>query len=156
MRLARLTQRKQFLAAADKGRRFRSSAFTVQVLDAPQRGADEAPLPDGLRLGLTASRKVGNAVKRNRIRRRLRVAAQQAFATQTSRPCDVVIVARPETLTTDFATLVSELSQAVERARPQGQGRKPRPGKPNLNKAGADKTAAVETTARTGDADPTS
>ncbi|WP_054142579.1 ribonuclease P protein component [Bosea sp. AAP35] len=171
MRLARLTQRKQFLAAADQGRRFRSSAFTVQVLDAPQRGADEAAEPQGLRLGLTASRKVGNAVKRNRIRRRLRVAAHQAFATQTSTPCDVVIVARPETLTASFATLVSELSIAVERARPQGQGRKPRPAKASaskamVSKAGAAKTdmtkpsgakpSGAEPKVHTGDADPTS
>lgn len=127
MRLARLTQRKQFLAAADRGRRFRSSAFTVQVLDGPQRAADDQPAQDGLRLGLTASRKVGNAVIRNRIRRRLRVAAQQAFGGQASRPCDVVVIARPETLTAPFDLLVGELSVAIERARPQGQGRRPRP-----------------------------
>lgn len=137
MRLARLTQRKQFLAAAELGRRFRSSAFTVQVLDAPLRDADgnDARETDGLRLGLTASRKVGNAVKRNRIRRRLRVAAAEALAAQAGRPCDVVIVARPETLTAGFRTLVGELSVAIERARPQGQGRKPRPDKARSGKA---------------------
>jgi ribonuclease P protein component len=139
MRLARLTQRKQFLAAAELGRRFRSSAFTVQVLDAPLReaaGGDERE-PEGLRLGLTASRKVGNAVKRNRIRRRLRVAAAEALAGQAGRPCDVVIVARPETLTAAFRTLVGDLSVALERARPQGQGRKPRPDKSRPGKGPA-------------------
>lgn len=154
MRLARLKQRKQFLAAADHGRRFRSSAFTVQVLDAPLRDAepDETREPAGLRLGLTASRKVGNAVKRNRIRRRLRVAAAQAFAAQVDRRCDVVIVARPETLTAGFRMLVSELSVAIDRARPAGQGRKPRSsgnktasGKPLLDTPRAD-------AARVGDA----
>lgn len=129
MRLARLKQRKQFLAAADHGRRFRSSAFTVQVRDAE---ADEAREPAGLRLGLTASRKVGNAVKRNRIRRRLRVAAAEALAAQADRRCDVVIVARPETLSAGFRLLVSELSIAIDRARPAGPGRKPRSsGKPD-------------------------
>jgi ribonuclease P protein component len=127
MRLARLTQRKQFLAAADRGRRFRSSAFTVQVLDGLQRAEDDRPASDGLRLGLTASRKVGNAVIRNRIRRRLRVAAQQALGPQAQRPCDIVVVARPETLTAPFDLLLGELSVAIERARPQGQGRRPRP-----------------------------
>jgi len=69
-RLSRLKQRKDFLAAAAHGRRFRSSAFSAQVRDAaPEEGQD------GLRLGLTASRKTGNSVKRNRIRRRLRAAA---------------------------------------------------------------------------------
>ena len=113
MRLARLTQRKDFLAAAEHGRRFRSPAFTAQVRDA---AGEEGR--DGLRLGLTASRKTGNAVKRNRIRRRLRAAAALALGQQTDRVCDLVIVARPETLTADFRALVADLSVAIERARP--------------------------------------
>jgi ribonuclease P protein component len=117
MRLARLTQRKQFLAAAEHGRRFRSSAFTAQVLDAPLRDCGDAPL----RLGLTASRKAGNAVKRNRIRRRLRAAATQALAGQAQRPCDIVIIARPETLGAGFGMLVAEISVALDRAKPAGK-----------------------------------
>ncbi|MDX3810369.1 ribonuclease P protein component [Bosea thiooxidans] len=113
MRLARLTQRKQFLAAAAHGRRFRSSSFTVQVRDA---AAEEGR--DDLRLGLTASRKTGNAVKRNRIRRRLRAAAAKALAGQADRPCDVVVIARPEVLGTAFDKLVADLSVAIERAKP--------------------------------------
>lgn len=140
MRLARLKQRKQFLAAADHGRRFRSSAFTVQVRDAEP---DETREPAGLRLGLTASRKVGNAVKRNRIRRRLRVAAAEALATQADRRCDVVIVARAETLTAGFRMLVSELSIAIDRARPAGPGRKPRSsGKSKTSTPAADTSRA--------------
>ncbi|MGX5735354.1 ribonuclease P protein component [Bosea thiooxidans] len=126
MRLARLTQRKEFLAAAEHGRRFRSSAFMVQVRDAePENGrADETPR--GLRLGLTASRKTGNAVKRNRIRRRLRAAAAQALRDQTHKPCDVVIVARSEVLGADFHALVADLSIAIDRAKPQKPQAKPR------------------------------
>ena len=119
MRLARLTQRSEFLAAADHGRRFRSSAFTAQVLDREEPDVSGEKGSRGLRLGLTASRKTGNSVKRNRIRRRLRAAAALALAGQTARPCDVVVVARPETLTADFATLVQDLSVAIARARPQ-------------------------------------
>jgi ribonuclease P protein component len=114
MRLARLTQRKEFLAAADHGRRFRSPAFTAQVRDAVPEDRQ-----DGLRLGLTASRKTGNAVKRNRIRRRLRAAAAQALAGQADKRCDVVIIARPEVLRADFLALVADLSIAIDRARPQ-------------------------------------
>lgn len=116
MRLARLTQRKDFLAAAEHGRRFRSSAFTVQVLDKPGQ--------DDLRLGLTASRKTGNAVVRNRIRRRLRAAAALALAEQTGKPCDLVIVARPETVQADFTAMVADLSVAFDRARPAGGGKR--------------------------------
>lgn len=113
MRLARLTQRKEFLAAAEHGRRFRSPSFTVQVRDA---AAEEGR--DSLRLGLTASRKTGNAVKRNRIRRRLRAAAAKALAGQTDRACDVVVIARSEVLGTTFDRLVADLSVAIERAKP--------------------------------------
>jgi ribonuclease P protein component len=113
MRLARLTQRKEFLAEAEHGRRFRSSSFTVQVRDA---AAEEGR--DSLRLGLTASRKTGNAVKRNRIRRRLREAAKQALASQSERPCDIVVIARSDVLTAQFKTLVADLSIAIDRAKP--------------------------------------
>jgi ribonuclease P protein component len=116
MRLARLTQRKDFLAAAEHGRRFRSSAFTAQVLDKPEQ--------EVLRLGLTASRKTGNAVVRNRIRRRLRAAAVLALAEQTGKPCDLVIVARPETVQADFTAMVADLSVAFDRARPAGGGKR--------------------------------
>lgn len=116
MRLARLTQRKDFLAAAEHGRRFRSSAFTVQVLDKPGQ--------DDLRLGLTASRKTGNAVVRNRIRRRLRAAAALALTEQARKPCDLVIVARPETVQADFTAMVADLSVAFDRARPAGGGKR--------------------------------
>lgn len=114
MRLARLTQRKEFLAAADHGRRFRSPAFMAQVRDCmPEEERD------GLRLGLTASRKTGNAVKRNRIRRRLRAAAAKALRDQTAKPCDIVVVARSEVLKADFHALVADLSIAIDRAKPQ-------------------------------------
>ncbi|CAM5773501.1 ribonuclease P protein component [Bosea minatitlanensis] len=118
MRLARLTQRKQFLAAAEHGRRFRSSSFTVQVRDAAPEEEREGEETRGLRLGLTASRKTGNAVKRNRIRRRLRAAAAKALADQADRPCDVVVIARTEVLVAAFDRLVADLSVAIARAKP--------------------------------------
>jgi len=97
----------------------------VQVLDTQPRETVDEGGRDGLRLGLTASRKVGNAVKRNRIRRRLRAAAGIALAEQAGRPCDVVIVARPETLAADFQLLIADLSVALDRARPARPGRRP-------------------------------
>ncbi len=77
----------------------------------------------GLRIGLTASRKTGNAVMRNRIRRRLRVAAQIALAGQSTLPVDLVIVARREVLRQPFATLVADIAKAPSGARKP----KPRP-----------------------------
>lgn len=150
MRLARLTQRSEFLAAADHGRRFRSSAFTAQILDREVPDVAGGDAPNGLRLGLTASRKTGNSVKRNRIRRRLRAAAALALAEQTARPCDVVVVARPETLTADFATLVQDLSVAIVRARPQ---KGPRSG-PNSRAPGSNPPKSHPQRGRSGGATP--
>ena len=70
------------------------------------------------RIGYTVSNKVGHAVVRNRIRRRLREAAERALASQTERRCDVVIVARSEVLGAKFQTLVADLSIAIDRAKP--------------------------------------
>ena len=115
MRLPRLTQRSEFLAAAEHGRRFHSTAFTAQVRD---RAETEGT---GLRLGLTASRKAGGAVARNRIRRRLRVAAAQALAAQVERPCDIVLVARPKAVSEEFARLVDAIAVALDKARAGGR-----------------------------------
>ncbi len=110
-RLQRLTKRAQFQAAAGNGRRFRSSHLMVQVLD---RSDDTL----GVRVGLTASRKAGLATKRNRIRRRLRAAAREAFA-GSHESADVVAVARTEVLTAPYDELVRTLRNALTKARPQ-------------------------------------
>jgi ribonuclease P protein component len=110
-RLTQLIKRAEFQAAAGDGRRFRSSEMSVQVLDRPDGEA-------GIRIGLTASRKAGNAVKRNRIRRRLRAAAREAFAGCEHR-ADVVAVARPETIAAPYDQLVRTLHNALTKARPQ-------------------------------------
>jgi ribonuclease P protein component len=122
MRLTRLTERSQFLAAASKGRRFRASGFTAQVLD--RDVTDAAPLAGrtSLRIGLTASRHVGNAPVRNRIRRRLRAAALQALGATAEQSVDLVLVARRELLAMPFERLKTEIAQSITRARPVAPG----------------------------------
>ena len=61
--MERLKQRADFLAAA-KGSKVAASAFVLQA----RKRTDDGPV----RFGFTVSRKVGNAVERNRVRRRLR------------------------------------------------------------------------------------
>lgn len=63
-----LTRRREFLAAA-KGRRHHAALFTIQALR-------RSPLEGPARFGLTVTGKTGNAVERNRIKRRLRAAIQ--------------------------------------------------------------------------------
>lgn len=106
--LTTLTRRADFLAAA-RGRRRSTPAFTLQ---ARRRPPGEAP--DLLRVGYTCSKKVGNAVARNRARRRLRAAAR-AVLPEAGRPgWDYVLIGRrDDTATRDFALLCEDLRAAL-------------------------------------------
>ncbi len=86
----RLIKRSDFLAAAS-GRRFHSERMTVQG----RLRDDENP---GMRVGFTLTKRVGNAVERNRIKRRLRAAVRQlgkAGADAVARPKDADAIPAP-------------------------------------------------------------
>jgi ribonuclease P protein component len=102
----RLRKRADFVAVS-KGRRAGARAFLVQCA---HRDSDGGPA----RFGLTVTRKVGTAVERNRIRRRLRTAIAQA-AGQAAGASDYVIVARREALIIPFEKLVGDLCHAIAR-----------------------------------------
>lgn len=79
-----------------------------------------APVPAGLpptpvRVGFTVSRKVGNAVVRNRVRRRLREIAREVIPGQARADLDYVLVGRQGALTRDFAVMGRELVEALKR-----------------------------------------
>ncbi len=67
------------------------------------------------RVGFTASRKVGNAVARNRARRRLRAAAREVMPNAARAGHDYVIVARGATLARPYRALVGDLEEAMRR-----------------------------------------
>ena len=100
----RLTKRREFLAAAS-GRRFHTERMTVQGLL-----RDDA---DGLRFGLTVTKKVGHATERNRIRRRLRQALRCAALDHRKRNADVVVVGRRAALAAPYPLLVDDLQRAL-------------------------------------------
>ncbi|MFM8701044.1 MAG: ribonuclease P protein component [Hyphomicrobiales bacterium] len=107
----RAMQRADFKAVS-KGRRYTSGMMTLQ--------ADVRSNPmGGPRFGFVLSRKVGNAVERNRIRRRLRAAICETKAVAGSEPNDFVIVGRRALLTASFDRILSELSQGLSRVRPR-------------------------------------
>jgi ribonuclease P protein component len=108
----RLTRRRQFLAVA-KGKRCHAAAFTLQ--SAPG-GASTGPTCDiPPRFGITVTKKIGGAIVRNRIRRRLR-AALIGLAPLPARPGhDYVIVARRDALAIPFAELKGSLAKALVR-----------------------------------------
>lgn len=87
-----------------------------------------------LRYGITASRKVGNAVVRNRAKRRLRALADEYLPELASRDHDYVLIARSTTATRPYLLLISDLKTAISRlkvARPNGPGRDSPPDRKN-------------------------
>ena len=101
----RILKRADFLAAA-KAARASAAPFSLQARDRE----DDA----GLRLGLTVTKKVGNAVERNRIRRRLRAAARAVLPQAGKDGFDYVVVARRAALTADFTELTGGLENTLK------------------------------------------
>jgi ribonuclease P protein component len=80
--------------------------------------AAPAPLDQSLpvvRVGFTVSKKVGNAVVRNRVRRRLREIARQVIPDRARPDLDYVLIGRQGALERDFAQMRQELVEALKR-----------------------------------------
>lgn len=107
---ARLKRRAEFLLLAAKGRKAPMPGLVLQAMKRP----DAAPA----RLGFTVTKRVGNAVVRNRARRRLKEAArltlaEQARAGQDLAGVDLVLIGRAGTLQRDFGALRDDLRRAL-------------------------------------------
>jgi ribonuclease P protein component len=75
---------------------------------------------EAVRVGFTASRKVGNAVLRNRAKRRLRAAASAVLARDGRQGTDYVLIARAETGERPYAELVRDLEGALRQIERRG------------------------------------
>jgi ribonuclease P protein component len=104
----RLKRRSEFLRLAAKGRKAAMPGLVLQVL----RRDDEGPA----RLGFTVTRKVGNAVVRNRTRRRLKEAARLLLKDQMVSGVDLVLIGRDATRGRDFRLLTDDLRRALRKA----------------------------------------
>lgn len=96
-----------------KGKRLRGPYFLLESLD---RGVpDQAP-----RIGFTVTKKQGNSVERNRMRRRLKEVVRHMAGVPFKPGHDYVVVARRDTLAAPFERLVTALTERVhESARPK-------------------------------------
>jgi len=104
--MERLKRRTDFRAAA-LGARAPAKAF---VLQARLRGEDGA-----VRLGFTVSRQVGNAVVRNRVKRRLREMVRLTDAGQFCPGYDYVLIGRPPALRLPFGDIARDFANALHR-----------------------------------------
>jgi len=105
----RLRQRREFEECYASGARV--SGRHVQVFVLPARGPRART-----RLGISASRRVGGAVVRNRVRRRLREIFRRTRAALLSSPVSLVVNARPSAATATFQELAEDYAASVRRA----------------------------------------
>ncbi len=112
MRLARLKTRRDFLRVADTRARFATPGLILQVR---RHGADEESALPAIRVGFTVSKKVGNAVVRNRVKRRLRAAADEIIATHSKPGRDYVLVGRRESEERAYPDLLADITTALNR-----------------------------------------
>jgi ribonuclease P protein component len=104
-------RRRADFVRARRGRQIRRSCFTMQVL------SNELPCA---RLGLTVTKKIGNAVVRNRIKRRLRAAASDVLPSNGQPGVDYVLIARRKAMTVGYPALLDELRTALHDAATPG------------------------------------
>lgn len=104
--MERLKTRSAFRAVAS-GRRVSKPGFTLQALKSKREGCRPP------RFGLTVTKKVGNAVVRNRIRRRLKEAVRLAGAERGESNTDYVLIGRRAALSLEFQRLVTDLMTGI-------------------------------------------
>ena len=109
--MERLRRRADFVAVA-AGRKLATAAFVLQVLG---RGG-----PRPARLGFTVSRKVGTAVERNRVRRRLKEAARRLPPGRLQAGHDYVFVGRQSLTKAAFAQVEQDILHVLRRKKLTG------------------------------------
>jgi ribonuclease P protein component len=153
--MERLKRRTDFQAAA-KGARAPASGFVLQARARQEAGQESGQESGPARVGFTVSRQVGNAVERNRVRRRLREVVRLAPGTELCTPLcaghDYVLIGRRAALKVPFGDMVRELDAALRRLHASGAlatGRLHRTGAPARPRNRTAKSPAERTAKRT-------
>lgn len=118
LKLGRLTKRSEFLHVRD-GLYRAQGALVVQMRKAPES--------DAMRVGFTATKRVGNAVVRNRCKRRMRALAATLLPTYGMAGYDYVFIARGNTQSRPYERLLDDGSKALLSLREQLSKRAKRP-----------------------------
>ncbi len=110
--MERLRQRADFLAAAS-GRKIATAAFVLQARARAETSA--------IRVGFTVSKKVGTAVERNRVRRRLKDLVARSATGRLLSGHDYVLIGRRAALQRPFERMAEELQAALRRLEPSSR-----------------------------------
>ncbi len=110
--VARLPNRSDFLRVAASKCRWAAPGLVLQVAPRPP---DAHVGFHNMRVGFTATRKIGNAVTRNRARRRLRAAVREVIPPAARPDLDYVVIARAATADRPYDKLVGDLTMALRK-----------------------------------------
>jgi ribonuclease P protein component len=99
-----IPSRAGFLAARSKGGKALARGLVIQAV---------ARDSDDWRVGLTATKKIGNAVTRNRARRRMRALARDHLSPLAKNGVDYVLIARHDTVTANWQDITNGLQKAI-------------------------------------------
>lgn len=107
--IAVLKTRKEFLRAASRGKKHAARTIVIQAVPTP----DDSPSPQ--RVGYTVTKKVGNAVVRNRIKRRMRAIVAEIFADYAQTGMDYVLIGRRAAMERDYKDLVGDVKYCLRK-----------------------------------------
>jgi ribonuclease P protein component len=108
LKIERITKRPDFLRA-NTGKKCVTSVAILRVIPSAQTK------PRLCRVGFTVSSACGNAVTRNRIKRRLRAAVAKLWPNQAREGFDYVLIGRAGSEKSEYQTIVNELSKALQK-----------------------------------------
>ena len=130
-----IKKRSDFLAA-NRGKRYATPGFVLLVSDRQ----DEDP---AIRLGITITKKVGNAVVRNRMRRRFRELMRELLGEKGKAGADHILIGRDGGIEKDFAELRADMAKALGKLNTQSV--RPEPVEGQEGSAGHASTCSART-----------
>ncbi|MBL0925421.1 MAG: ribonuclease P protein component [Sphingomonadaceae bacterium] len=131
-----MKKRSDFLAA-NRGKRYATPGFVLLVRDRQ----DDDPAK---RLGITITKKVGNAVVRNRMRRRFRELAREMLGDKGKVGADHILIGRDGGIERDFAELRADLTKALDKLCFQNLSAEPVEARPTDKRAPTGPRATVK------------